>query len=355
GRLGAFTVLFVCYSALVVCMTAVGVSNAFERMFLAAAATLSSTAVVTEFLGRSGLTDSVFARMVIDLVGVQDLVMCPLLAVPTAIMHVLHDFGGFQTVVRLALYSLIVACSALAARRLLPAAMRVLSHKETEPISQSLFLLGVVAYCLAFSLMCESLKLSHEAGALFAGLLMFDSPYASRAADSVEPLTDFFGGIYLASLGMIVNPAYLANNLGRIAVCVVVVATLKFAIVVGVMRSFGFSLAAAVMAGGCMAQVSEISLFFVARAQQMRLLSRHLYLMMVATTVVLLCVSPVIVAAVRRLNMKHFESGPATLSRGNSDESLQRRARHASHGGGGGGAGMEDGGGGAPPKSPGAG
>lgn len=46
-----------------------------ESVFLSAAATLSSTAMVTEFVAHSRLGDTVFARMVVDLVTVQDLVM----------------------------------------------------------------------------------------------------------------------------------------------------------------------------------------------------------------------------------------------------------------------------------------
>lgn len=46
-----------------------------ETVFLSAAATLSSTAMVSEFVAHSRLGDTVFARMLIDLVSVQDLVM----------------------------------------------------------------------------------------------------------------------------------------------------------------------------------------------------------------------------------------------------------------------------------------
>lgn len=45
-----------------------------------------------------------------------------------------------------------------------------------------------------------------QAGALFAGLLMVDSPYAKKAHACMQPLTSLFGGMYLGSLGMIVNP-----------------------------------------------------------------------------------------------------------------------------------------------------
>lgn len=45
-----------------------------------------------------------------------------------------------------------------------------------------------------------------QAGALLAGLLMVDSPFAKKAHACMQPLTSLFGGMYLGSLGMIVNP-----------------------------------------------------------------------------------------------------------------------------------------------------
>ena len=46
-----------------------------------------------------------------------------------------------------------------------------------------------VPYYLSTSLVAEWLELSHEAGALFAGLVLMDTPHVSKAAKAVEPLT----------------------------------------------------------------------------------------------------------------------------------------------------------------------
>jgi len=77
------------------------------------------------------------------------------------------------------------------------------------------------------SLLSEWLELSHEAGALFAGLVLMDTPHVQRAATAVEPLTSLFGGMYLASLGMIMSPTFLLNHLGLIMAYVMGIYLLK--------------------------------------------------------------------------------------------------------------------------------
>ncbi|CAM9541238.1 unnamed protein product, partial [Laminaria digitata] len=301
GRMGAFTVLFVVFSALLVCAAVLGIQNAMESVFLSAAATLSSTAMVTEFVAHSRLGDTVFARMVVDLVAVQDLVMCPLLAIPTAIMYAVQENEGTGMFFpRITGCAILLLAFVVASRRVLPLAMQrlVLKDKKKEQSSR-LFTLGVVGYCLGVALVCERLNLSHEAGALFAGLLMVDSPFAKKAHACMQPLTSLFGGMYLGSLGMIVNPAFMVWNFGDVLGCVVLLVLIKFLIVAMVMKSFGFSWEASTLAGACMAQVSEISLFFVARAQHLQLIQRHHYLMAVATTIILMVASPLVIKALQ--------------------------------------------------------
>lgn len=54
--------------------------------------------------------------------------------------------------------------------------------------------------------------------------------------------------------------------------------------------------------------MSEVSLFFIARAQQLGLVSRHIYLLMLATTVTLLAVAPLASNVVKRVEKREFSA-----------------------------------------------
>ena len=128
----------------------------------------------------------------------------------------------------------------------------------------------------------------------------------ARAAQAVEPLTSLFGGMYLASLGMIMSPTFLLDHLAVIMLYVCVLYFLKSTTVTAVLHSFGFSLPASLSAGIILAQVSEVSLFLIARAQQLGLVSRYVYLLMLATTVTLMAVSPLASNIVKRVDKRDF-------------------------------------------------
>ena len=54
-----------------------------------------------------------------------------------------------------------------------------------------------------------------------------DTPHVRTAAAAVEPLTALFGGMYLASLGMIMSPAFLLGHLTEIMLYVAAIYVLK--------------------------------------------------------------------------------------------------------------------------------
>lgn len=85
-------------------------------------------------------------------------------------------------------------------------------------------------------------------------------------------------------------------------------------------------------------QVSEISLFFVARAQHLKLIRRHHYLMAVATTIILMVASPLVIKGLQAIH------GGAVFGAGGSGSSSSPPASVA--GGNGSGSGSGSGGGG---------
>jgi predicted Kef-type K+ transport protein len=84
------------------------------------------------------------------------------------------------------------------------------------------------------------------------------------------------------------------------------VLAIKVAAVAIGMRALGFSSKAALLGGLSLGQISELSLFLVARAQEYRLISRHVYLIVVATTVVLLVLTPLSVHAFRGVKQSEY-------------------------------------------------
>jgi Kef-type K+ transport system membrane component KefB len=100
--------------------------------------------------------------------------MAPLLTIPTAISHIVWRRTGPALLGIVILYSVLMGFIVIVARSFVPRLMQILANPE-RALAPQLFTLAVVSYCLGMSLLSEWLELSHEAGALFAGLVLMDT------------------------------------------------------------------------------------------------------------------------------------------------------------------------------------
>lgn len=106
----------------------------------------------------------------------------------------------------------------------------------------------------------------------------------------------------------------MVNHAGLILICVFVVMSIKVSMVALGMRTLGFSRKAAILGGLSLAQISELSLFLVARAHEYRLISRKVYLLVVATTIVLLVLTPLSSHAFRGMDRSEYKVSSVTKS-----------------------------------------
>lgn len=351
GRaLGSGFALVLCLGVSFACASRlVGVADGLTSAALYSAAfSLSSSNTVLSTLREARLDDSVFGRAVVELLSVQDLVLAPLFALPTAVSDFAYGsnkrgLDALDLAWLAATYTVLVVAVVVAARRVLPRALAVLGGEGTLPndvgrVKRRTLLdaphrsaartaslgLCVTGYALAMALLADRLRLSHEAGALFAGLVLVGTPHVDKAKRAVEPLTALFGGMYLASLGLVASPRYLKAHALPLLATVSAVLAVKLAVVAPLVYGLGFSRLAALAAGCIFGQVSEVSLFVAARAHRLHLVQRATYLDVLSSTVVLLAIAPISGAVLRRIDRKHFcslenrahDARPATSLRG---------------------------------------
>ena len=67
----------------------------------------------------------------------------------------------------------------------------------------------VVAFCLGVSWTSDHLGISIELGAFLAGVMVSMTPVAVETQNHIEPVRNIFGALFLASVGMIINPCFL--------------------------------------------------------------------------------------------------------------------------------------------------
>ena len=291
---GSVQILLTILVTVVVC----GVTGAWgtlpaKGVFLGAILSLSSTAVVLKCLMERNETETPHGQVMLGILVVQDLALGLMLAVLPA-LHQSGEAIGIAVLTALLRIGLFAAGAIVAGIWLIPPLLRLLARTE----SRELFLLGVVALCLGIALLTEEMGLSIEMGAFVAGLMISEVEYADQTLSYVEPLRDIFASLFFASIGMLIDPVFLWNNLELILGLVALVFIGKFLIITPLVKLFRYSWKTAIITGLGLAQIGEFSFVLASEGQALGLVSRQIYLLILGTTAVTLVLTPFVLRGV---------------------------------------------------------
>lgn len=272
------------------------VSSPAQGVFLGAILSLSSTAVVLKCLMERNETQTPQGQVMLGILVVQDLALGLMLAVLPALNQPAESLG-LAVATALLRIGLFAAGAIVVGIWVIPTLLRLLARTE----SRELFLLGVVALCLGIALLTEHLGLSIEMGAFVAGLMISEVEYADQTLTYVEPLRDIFATLFFVSIGMLIDPVFLWNNLELILGLVALVLVGKFLIITPLVKGFGYPLKTAIVTGLGLAQIGEFSFVLASEGQSLGLVSRRVYLLILGTTAVTLVLTPFVLRLVPHL------------------------------------------------------
>ncbi|MDX2272446.1 MAG: cation:proton antiporter [Cyanobacteriota bacterium] len=267
-----------------------------QGIFLGSILSLSSTAVVLKSLAETNQTETNQGQAMLGILIVQDLAVGLMLAVLPALDHPLPELGWAVSKALLEI-GLFGAGALAAGIWVVPNFLRLLAQRESKEI----FLLGVISLCSGIALLTDRLGISSEMGAFVAGLMISEVEYADQTLDYVEPLRDVFAALFFASIGMLIDPAFIAEHLPLILALVALVMVGKFLITTPLTYLFNYSFRSAVLVGLGLSQIGEFSFVLASEGQSLGLVSRQTYLLIVSTTAVTLLVTPFLLKAAPRL------------------------------------------------------
>ena len=259
----------------------------FEAVFFGFLIALSSTMVVLKTLMERGELDTGHGRIMIGILLVQDLSVVPL-------MIILPAMGGGGEALWLSL-GLATIKAVIFIGVMLVMGIWVLPWllgRVARERSGELFLLTVVTLCLAAAFGTFFFGLSAAFGAFVAGLLISQSVFARQALANVVPLRDTFVAIFFISLGMLVDPRFVAGNIGLIATVIVVIMVAKFIICSLIPWFSGYSPKTALFVGMGLMQIGEFSFILAGIGIEASIISPYLYSLILASAVITMLLTP---------------------------------------------------------------
>lgn len=255
-------------------------------VLLGAILSLSSTMVVIKTLMSMGLMGTLSSRVMVGMLIVQDLA-----AVPMMIMiPQMQNIGGSLAVLGITVLKgiLILALVLVLGGRLIPLLLRLVARLE----SRELFLLAVTALGLGVGFLTYRVGLSFALGAFVTGMVLNRSDYSHKALRDIIPLRDIFGMFFFTSIGMLVDPALVADNIGMILLLVVLIMAGKAVIFSFLSRIFGYFNVIPLAVGLGLSQVGEFSFVLARAGLGGGLIARESYSIILAASVITMVLSP---------------------------------------------------------------
>jgi CPA2 family monovalent cation:H+ antiporter-2 len=257
-----------------------------QGIFVGLVLSLSSTAVVLKTLTERGETNTVHGQVMLGLLIAQDLALGLMLA----LLPVLNQPDAVGLALGLALLKILgfLAGAIALGRWVVP---RLIQHiAATE--SSELFLLTVVALCLGVAWVTSQLGLSIAMGAFVAGLMISEIDYADQALGKILPLRDTFACLFFASIGMLIDPTLILNNLGTILELVALIMVGKALVILPIVLGFGYSLNTAVKTSFGLNQIGEFSFVLALGGLEMGLITENRYSLLLGTIAISLVLTP---------------------------------------------------------------
>lgn len=179
-----------------------------DSIFLGAALSISSTAILYKMLKDTGQLHHVHGRIIVGILVIEDIAAVILLTVLSGVATT----GAVEpaAVGSLALKLVIFGFAALAIGALAaPWAIRFISRYKSEEI----MLLACLAMCFGLALIAQELDVSPAAGAFLVGAVLGDTNQSERLVRIVSPVKDFFAALFFISIGMLVNLSDMADHI----------------------------------------------------------------------------------------------------------------------------------------------
>lgn len=260
-----------------------------EAIFLGAAISISSSAVLIKMLGDSGELLSTRGRIIVGILVVEDFAAVILLSILSGVAT-----GGTANAGEVALIAgklaLFTGAALVGGALIVPRLIDLVARTR----SGETLLVASLALAFGLALVGELLGISAAAGAFLIGAVLGDTKHAHVISERMQPVRDMFGALFFVSVGMLVDIHQIGEYLGpALIVATVFIAGKIAANTIGVFVS-GTNGTESLRVGMGMPQSGEFSLAMVKVGADHGVIGPFLYPVIAVVTAITSVLYPVL-------------------------------------------------------------
>lgn len=261
--------------------------SAMNCLFLGGMLSMSSTTIIIKAFNDLNLREKPFTSGVFGVLVVEDLVAV-IMMVMLSTISVSKGFDGsvlFLSITRLAFF---LALWFIFGIFLIPSFLK----KARKLMNEETLLIVSTGLCLGMVVIAVKAGFSAALGAFIMGSILAETVDVKRIEKIMEPLKNFFGAIFFVSVGMMVEPAILANYAWPV---VIIILTVIFGQLIFSTTGFllsGQTLRVSLQSGFSLAQIGEFAFIIAGLGLSLGVTEAFLYPVVIAVSVITTFTTP---------------------------------------------------------------
>lgn len=259
------------------------------------ALTLSSTAVVLQWLGERDARTAPVGRAAFSTLLMQDVAIVPILFVVGA-MAAGQAASATDFLVAIAAAVLSVVVFVVVGRL----AFRPLLRWVAGGQSREVFVAAALLIVIGGALGAQAMDLPKALGAFLAGLLLAETEFRHQIEADLAPFKGLLLGLFFVTVGMQIDLAIFPANALGLAAGVVGLFVVKAAVLAPIARRFGYSWAQSIQLGLLLGQAGEFGFVLLSLARDGAVLTPETADYMLMVTALSIFATPLVAAAATR-------------------------------------------------------
>jgi len=268
-------------------------------VYVGIALAFSSTIIIMKLLSDKQHLDSLYGKIAIGILIIQDLVAI-------GVLMFISSFSGAMISKDLALQNILIGVGLIVFLFLCGFYILPRLTKNIAKHQELLFLFSIF-WCFLIATLFGYIGFSIEIGALVAGIVLSFSPYSIEISSKVRPLRDFFLIIFFIILGLNVPLLNLGSVIFNALILSAAVIIFKPIILMFFSSLFRYTKRTNFLVGTTLAQISEFSLIVLLLGVSVGQLSTEILHTLTLTLVITIFVSTYMITNSKTLYSKLYK------------------------------------------------
>jgi monovalent cation:H+ antiporter-2, CPA2 family len=264
--------------------------SAASGIVIGLAISIASTVVLLRGLIDNGLVNTPHGQAAIGWVVVEDLATVLILVLMPTLANTSNGFDWGQLALTLIKAAGFVILVLFVGTRLIPWILLRIAHTR----SRELFILAILAIALGIALSAAELfGVSLALGAFVAGVVVSESPLSHQVGADIFPFREAFAVLFFVSIGMLVNPIYLFNNIGPVLALTALIVIGKSVVTLLLGFVFPWQAHTALVVAASLSQIGEFSFILGQAGINLGLLNQDQYSLILAGALLSITINPI--------------------------------------------------------------